>query len=221
MVMLARLLKRELLRHWRNRQDLLNPLIFFVLTVSLFPLAVTPEGKLLGQIGSGIIWVAALLAAMLSLESMYRDDFHDGTLEFLLLQSGSPYMVVFAKIISHWLTTGLPLVLMSPILAIMMQIPEGAINALMLTLLIGTPVLSLIGSVGMGLTVGLRHGGVLLSLLVLPLYIPILIFGASAVAAASMGLDYSGQLAFMGAFLLGCLSLVPLASVAAIKISIR
>lgn len=219
--MLAKLLQRELLRHWRCRQDLINPILFFILTVSLFPLAVTPDGQLLGQIGSGIIWVSALLAAMLSLESMYRDDYHDGTLELLLLQSGSPYQVVMAKIISHWLTTGLPLVIISPILAIMMQIESSAITALMLTLLIGTAVLSLIGSVGMGLTVGLRQGGVLLSLLVLPLYIPILIFGTSAVSAASMGMEYQGQLAFMGAYFLGSLSLVPLASVAAIKVSIR
>jgi len=219
--MLAKLLKRELLRHWRCRQDMVNPLIFFILTVSLFPLAVSPEGKLLNQIGGGIIWVSALLAAMLSLESMYRDDYQDGTLELLLLQSGSPYLVVLVKIISHWLTTGMPLVLMSPLLGVMMQVESEGIIALMLTLLIGTPVLSLIGSVGMGLTVGLRQGGVLLSLLVLPLYIPILIFATSAVSAASMGLDYTGQLAFMGAFLLGCISLVPLASVAAIKVSIR
>jgi len=219
--MLIKLLKRELLRHWRCRQDLINPIIFFILTVSLFPLAVTPDGKLLGQIGSGIIWVSALLAAMLSLESMYRDDYRDGTLELLLLQSGSPYKVVVAKILSHWLTTGLPLVIISPLLGVMMQVESNAITALMLTLLIGTPVLSLIGSVGMGLTVGLRQGGVLLSLLVLPLYIPILIFGSSAVSAASMGMGYSGQLAFMGAFLIGAISLVPLASVAAIKVSIR
>jgi len=219
--MLVKLLQRELLRHWRCRQDLINPILFFILTVSLFPLAVTPDGVLLGQIGSGIIWVAALLAAMLSLESMYRDDYHDGTLELLLLQSGSPYQVVLAKIISHWLTTGLPLVIISPVLAIMMQIETTAITALMLTLLIGSAVLSLIGSVGMGLTVGLRQGGVLLSLLVLPLYIPILIFGTSAVSAASMGFDYIGQLAFMGAYFIGCLSLVPLASVAAIRVSIR
>ncbi|TQV86745.1 heme exporter protein CcmB [Aliikangiella coralliicola] len=215
------LLKRELLRHWRCRQDLINPLIFFVITVSLFPLALEPQGQLLARIGNGIIWVAALLAAMLSLESMYRDDYLDGTLELLLLQSGSPYQVVFAKIISHWLTSGLPLVLMSPLLAVMMQMESESAIALILTLLIGTPVLSLIGSVGMGLTVGLRQGGVLLSLLVLPLYIPILIFGAGAVSRASMGMDYSGQLALMGAFLVGSLSLVPFASVAAIKVSIR
>lgn len=219
--MLKKLLQRELLRHWRCRQDLINPLLFFVITVSLFPLAVSPEGQLLRQIGSGVIWVSALLAAMLSLESMYRDDYYDGTLELLLLQSGSPYKVVVAKIISHWLTTGLPLVVISPILAIMMQIETSAITALVLTLIIGTAVLSLIGSVGMGLTVGLRQGGVLLSLLVLPLYIPILIFGTSAVAAASMGLEYIGQLAFMGAYLMACISLVPFASVAAIKVSIQ
>ena len=219
--MLIKLLQRELLRHWRSRQDIINPLLFFVLTVSLFPLAVSPEGKLLGQIGAGVIWVAALLAAMLSLESMYRDDYHDGTLELLLLQSGSPYLVVLAKIISHWLTTGLPLVIISPVLAIMMQIESSSITALILTLLIGTAVLSLIGSVGMGLTVGLRQGGVLLSLLVLPLYIPILIFGSSAVSAASMGMEYTGQLAFMGAYFIGCLTLVPIASVAAIKVSIQ
>jgi len=219
--MLGKLLRRELLRHWRCKQDLLNPILFFVLVVSLFPLAVTPDSELLGLISSGIIWVAALLAAMLSLESMYRDDYHDGTLELLLLQSGSPYLVVLAKIISHWLTTGLPLVLISPLLGVMMQVRPEAMIALMLTLLIGTAVLSLLGSVGMGLTVGLRQGGVLLSLLVLPMYIPILIFGASAVSAASMGLGYTGQLAFMGAYLLGSLSIVPFASVAAIKVSIR
>ena len=219
--MLGHLLKRELLRHWRCRQDLINPLIFFLITVSLFPLAVSPDGALVGRIGSGVIWVAALLASMLSLESMYRDDYHDGTLELLLLQSGSPYFVVFAKILSHWLTSGLPLVIMSPLLGVMMQMDGNAILALMLTLLIGTPVLSLLGSVGMGLTVGLRQGGVLLSLLVLPLYIPVLIFGAGAVSRASMGMDYSGQLAFMGAFLLASLSLVPLASVAAIRVSLK
>lgn len=199
----------------------MNAPIFFVLTVSLFPLAVSPDGNLLSQIGAGIIWVSALLAAMLSLESMYRDDYNDGTLELLLIQSGSPYSVVVAKIICHWLTSGLPLVIISPLLAVMMQIESSAIFTLVITLLLGTAVLSMIGSVGMGLTVGLRQGGVLLSLLVLPLNIPILIFGTGAVSAAAMGLEYSGQLAFMGAYFLGCVTLVPLASVAAIKISIQ
>jgi heme exporter protein B len=219
--MLTNLLKRELLRHWRCRQDLVNPLVFFILAVSLFPLAVSPEGKLLAQLAGGVIWVSALLATMMSLESLYRSDFDDGTLELLILQSKAPYAVVLSKILAHWLTTGLPLVLISPILAIMMQLPVSAIPAMTLGLLIGTPVLSLIGSVGMGLTVGLRQSGVLLSLLILPLYIPILIFGTSAVKAAAMGMAYDGQLAFMGAFLMGSIVLVPVASVAAIKISIR
>jgi len=219
--MLTKLLKRELLRHWRCRQDLMNPLIFFVIAVSLFPLAVSPEGQLLSRIAAGVIWVGALLSAMLSLETMYRDDYIDGTLELLILQSGHPYLVVVAKIIAHWLTSGLPLVVISPLLAVMMQLEGMAFKALMLSLLVGTPVLSLIGSVGMGLTVGLRQGGVLLSLLVLPLYIPILIFGTGAVNAAAMGLPFTGQLALMGAFLIGSATLVPLASVAAIKVSLR
>lgn len=219
--MIKILLHRELLRHWRSRQDLINPLIFFVIAVSMFPLAVTPEGKLLEQIAPGVIWVAALLATMLSLESLYRDDYHDGTLELLLMQSGSHYKVVMVKIIAHWLTSGLPLVIISPILAVMMHLQGDSFWALLSSLLLGTPVLSLIGSVGMGLTVGLRQSGVLLSLLVLPLYLPVLIFGASAVTSAAMGMKYSGQLAYLGAFLFASLSLVPFASVAAIRVSIR
>lgn len=219
--MLRALLKRELLRHWRSRQDVLNPLMFFVITISLFPLAVTPDGELLSLMSGGVVWVCALLAAMLSLESMYRDDYRDGSLELLLIQSGSPYLVVISKIISHWLMTGIPLVLISPLLAIMLQLNTVAIPALMLGLLIGTAILSLVGSVGMGLTVGLRQGGVLLSLLVLPLFTPALIFGASAVSAASMGLDYAGQLAFLGAYLMFSISVVPFASVAAIKVSLQ
>jgi heme exporter protein B len=219
--MLTKLLYRELLRHWRSRQDLINPLIFFIITVSLFPLAVSPEGKILSQIGPGVIWVAALLATLLSLESIYRDDYLDGTLEFLLLQSNSPYKVVIAKILSHWITSGIPLIIISPLLSVMMHLDNEAVIAMMLSLLLGTPVLSLIGTVGMGLTVSLRQGGVLLSLLVLPLYIPILIFGASAVTAASMGFSYVAQLAYMGAFFVASITLVPIAAVASIRLSLR
>jgi len=219
--MLAKLLHRELLRHWRCRQDLINPIIFFVITVSLFPLAVSPEGNILSQIGPGVIWVASLLATLLSLESIYRDDYVDGTLELLILQAGSDYTVIVAKILSHWITSGLPLIVISPLLAVMMHLENDAIIAMMLSLLLGTPVLSLLGAVGMGLTVGLRQGGVLLSLLVLPLYIPILIFGASAVTAASMGFSYVAQLAYLGAFLVASLTLVPMAAVAAIRVSLR
>lgn len=219
--MLRPLLKREMLRHWRRRQDLINPIVFFLISTSLFPLAVTPDGELLSLMSGGVIWVCALLAAMLSLESMYRDDYIDGTLELLMIQSGSPYQVVLAKILSHWITTGIPVVIISPLLAVMLQLPTIAIPALMLSLIIGSAILSLLGSVGMGLTVGLRQSGVLLSLLVLPLFIPVLIFGASAVASASMGLEYVGQLAYLGAYLAASLVIVPVASVAAIKVSIH
>jgi heme exporter protein B len=219
--MLMRLLRRELLRHWRTRQDLLNPLIFFLIVVSLFPLAVTPEGKLLQQMGPGVIFVAALLSTMLSLESMYRDDYVDGTLELLLQQSGRPLLVVSVKILAHWLMTAIPLVALSPVLGVMMHLQPDTIVALMVSLLLATPTLSLLGSVGMGLTVGLRQSGVLLSLLVLPLYIPVLIFGTSAVMAAAMGMTYSGQLALLGSMFFAAASLVPMASLAAIRVSIR
>lgn len=219
--MFKHLLKREMLRYWRKRQDLMNPLVFFLITVSLFPLAVTPEGSTLSVMSGGVLWVCALLAAMLSLESMYRDDYLDGTLEWLIIQSGSPYQVIISKVISHWLITGVPLVVISPILGLMLFLPEMAMIALMSSLLLGTAILSLIGSVGMGLTVGLRQSGVLLSLLVLPLFIPVLIFGASAVSAAAMGLDYLGQLAYLGAYLALSLVLVPYVSVAAVKVSMN
>ena len=219
--MFRHLLRRELLRYWRKRQDLINPLVFFLITVSLFPLAVTPEGSTLSLMSSGVLWVCALLAAMLSLESMYRDDYLDGTLEWLIIQSGSPYTVIMAKVFSHWLTTGVPLVILSPVLGVMLFLPEMATMALIVSLFLGTAILSLIGSVGMGLTVGLRQSGVLLSLLVLPLFIPVLIFGASAVSAAAMGLDYLGQLAYLGAYLALSLVLVPFVSVAAVRVSIH
>jgi len=199
----------------------MNPLVFFLITVSLFPLAVTPEGSTLSLMSSGVLWVCALLAAMLSLESMYRDDYLDGTLEWLIIQSGSPYTVIMAKVFSHWLTTGVPLVILSPVLGVMLFLPEMATMALIVSLFLGTAILSLIGSVGMGLTVGLRQSGVLLSLLVLPLFIPVLIFGASAVSAAAMGLDYLGQLAYLGAYLALSLVLVPFVSVAAVRVSIH
>ena len=219
--MFSHLLRRELLRYWRKRQDLMNPLVFFVITVSLFPLAVSPEANTLSLMSGGILWVCALLAAMLSLESMYRDDYLDGTLEWLIIQSGSPYQVIIAKVVCHWLTTGLPLVVISPILGLMLYLPDMAMLALVSSLFLGTAILSLIGSVGMGLTVGLRQSGVLLSLLVLPLFVPVLIFGASAVSAAAMGLEYLGQLAYLGAYLALSLICVPFVSVAAVKVSMN
>lgn len=215
----AAIVRRDLLLAFRRRQDLANPLVFFVIVVSLFPLGVAPERTFLAEAGAGIVWVAALLATLLSLDGLFRADFEDGSLEQLLLSPASLYVIVLAKILAHWLVTGLPLLLLSPVLGLMMYLEPAQIGVLMLTLLLGSPVLSLIGAIGAALTVGLRVGGVLLSLLVLPLYVPVLIFGAGTVNAAGGGLPIAGHLALLGAFLALAVALAPLASAAALRIS--
>ena len=204
---------------FRQRQDLLNPLLFFVMVVTLFPLGVSPEVEFLRQSGAGILWVAALLSVLLSLDHLFRHDFDDGTLEQLVLQPQPLFLLVLAKTVAHWMLTGLPLVLLTPILGIMVHLEGNSIAILCLTLLIGTPVLSLIGAIGAALTLGLRSAGVLLSLLIIPLYIPVLIFGTGTVAAASEGAPVAGYLALMGAFLMLALTLAPFASAAALRIS--
>ncbi len=217
---LLALLRRDLQLAYRHRGEMLNPLIFFVIVVSLFPLGISPESSVLATLAPGVIWIAALLSVLLSLDSVFRSDFEDGSLEQLLL---SPYpltVLLLAKMAAHWLVTGLPLVLAAPVLGVVMHLPAAAIPTLVATLTLGMPVLSLIGAIGMALTVGLRRGGVLLSLLVLPLYVPVLIFGATAVDAAAVGLDVSGHLALLGALLLFAVSLAPLAVAAALRISI-
>jgi len=214
------LLQRDLKLAYRHRAELANPLLFFVLVVSLFPLGVSPESKVLQQLAPGVIWVAALLAAMLSLESLFRSDFNDGALEQLTLTSHPLSLLVLAKIAAHWLVSGLPLIILAPLLGVLLFLPAHAMPTLLATLALGTPVLSLIGAIGMALTVGLQRGGVLLSLLVLPLYIPILIFAANAVQSAAMGLDVAGQLYFLGAMLMLALTLAPLATAAALRISL-
>jgi heme exporter protein B len=214
------LLRRDLVLAYRRRGELLNPLIFFVIVVSLFPLGVSPEGRVLASLAPGVIWIAALLSVLLSLDGVFRSDFEDGSLEQLLL---SPYpltLLLLAKMAAHWLVTGLPLVFAAPVLGLIMHLPAAAMSTLVATLALGMPVLSLIGAIGMALTVGLRRGGVLLSLLVLPLYVPVLIFGATAVDAAASGLDVTGHLALLGALLLFAISLAPLAVAAALRISI-
>ncbi len=213
-------LRRDLLLAFRHRQDLLNPLLFFIITCSLFPLGVSPEQAFLGQSAAGILWVAALLATLLSLDMLFRADFEDGALEQLLLAPQPLFLLVLAKIIAHWLVTGLPLVLLSPLLALMLFLPSEQIPLLMLSLLLGTPALSLVGAVGAALIVGLRGGGVLLSLLILPLYVPILIFATGVLQAAAAGLPYTGQLAMLAAFLALALALAPLAVAAALRISV-
>ncbi|MCR8913826.1 heme exporter protein CcmB [Marinobacter panjinensis] len=211
---------RDLKTAFRQPQDLLNPLLFFVMVVSLFPLGVSPEVSFLQQAGSGILWVAALLSVLLSLDHLYRHDFDDGTLEQLVLQPQPLFLLVLAKSLAHWVLTGLPLVLLTPVLGVMVHLEGNSVAVLCLTLLIGTPVLSLIGSIGAALTLGLRSAGVLLSLLIIPLYIPVLIFGTGTVMAASEGALVAGQLALMGAFLVLALTLAPFASAAALRISL-
>ncbi len=213
------LLRRDCLLAIRNRAEYTMPLLFFVLVIALFPLALGASPDLLSRIAPGIVWVAALLAAMLSLEAMFRSDFEDGSLEQILLSAHPLSLLVLAKVCAHWLVTGLPLLLVAPLLAEMLGMPVAAQPTLLLTILIGTPVLSLIGAIGVALTVGLRKGGIILSLLVLPLYVPILIFAASAVENAAMGLEVSTQLNMLLAFLLLSMSLSPWATAAALRMS--
>ena len=211
--------RRDLLLAYRHRGEMLNPLIFFVIVASLFPLALGPDAQVLARIASGVVWVAALLAALLSVESLFRSDFHDGTLEQIVLSPQPLSLLVTAKVLAHWFITGVPLILVSPLLAYMLNLPAGAMGTLMLTLLLGTPVLSLVGAIGMALTVGLRRGGMLLSILVLPFYIPVLIFAAGAVNDAAAGLPVTAQLAFLGAMLALAVTLAPLAIAAALRVS--
>ena len=214
------LFRRDLTLAFRHRAEMANPLLFFVIVVTLFPMGITPETKILETIAPGVIWVAALLAAMLSLDTLFRSDFEDGALEQILLSPHPAAVLVLAKVIAHWLVTGLPLLLVAPVLATFLGMNPDAIGVLMLSLLLGTPVLSLIGSIGVALTVGLRRGGVILSLLVLPLYVPVLIFGAAAVDAAASGMPVTGQMYIMAAFLVLAVTLAPLAAAAALRISL-
>src|SRR3990172_1378139 len=215
------ILKRDLTLALRRRAQIMNPLIFFVIVITLFPLGVGPEPNILQTLAPGVIWVAALLAAMLSLESIFHSDFEDGTLEQLLMTQHPLSVTILAKVTAHWLLAGLPLLILAPLLAVLLHLPGDAIQVLVITLALGTPILSLIGAIGVALTVGLRRGGVLLSLLVLPLYIPVLIFGAGAIDSASGGLPVSAHLSILGALLALSLSLSPLAAAAALRISVE
>jgi heme exporter protein B len=214
------LLKRDLLLAFRHRGELANPLLFFLMIVSLYPLGVSPEAEVLRKIAPGVIWIAALLAALFSLENLFRSDFEDGALEQMLLCPQPLALLVLGKVLAHWLVSGLPMLLLSPLLGLLLAMPPAAIAALALTLALGTPLLSLVGAIGVALTVGLRRGGVLLTLLVMPLYIPVLIFATNAVTAAAAGLPIAGQIYFLAALLALALSLAPLAIAAALRISV-
>lgn len=211
-------IKRDLILIGRNSGEWLNPLMFFLMVAALFPLAVDPDPKFLSKIAAGVIWVAALLATLLSLDSLFRADMEDGSLEQLLASGAPLWAVALGKAFVHWLISGLPLTLVTPLLGMMLSLPSDAYSALMLSLLLGTPTLSLLGAVGAALTAGIRGGGLLLSLLILPLYIPVLIFAASAVYHAGIGMQYNGQLGFLGAMLALALTLSPLAISAALKL---
>ncbi|MBB3141994.1 heme exporter protein B [Halomonas organivorans] len=221
MVAVRATLRRDLVLRMRGRSEVLNPLVFFALVITLFPLGISPDPTLLATIAPGLLWVAALLAALLSLDGVFRGDFEDGSLEQLLLSPQPLAALALSKVAVHWLLTGLPLALMAPLLGIMLSLPAGSYGVLALSLALGSASLSLIGAIGAALTVGLSRGGVLLSLLVLPLYIPVLIFGAGAVQAAIQGGGVAAHLAILGALLAAALIFAPFAIAASLRISIN
>lgn len=220
-MILLNIIQRELTIAFRRPAEILNPLWFFLIVITLFPLLMGPNPELLGKIASGIAWVAALLSALLSFERLFRDDYLDGSLEQLLLLPVGLPQVALAKVIAHWLLTGLPLILLSPIAAILLSLEAHVWWALVLTLLLGTPILSCLGAIGVALTVGLRKGGTLLSLLILPLFLPVLIFAAAVLEAATINMNYSGQLAIIGAILAITLTFSPFAIAGALRISLQ
>lgn len=213
-------LRRELLISLRSLGDLVNPLMFFLIAVTLFPLGGGADAEFLSGIAAGVIWVTALLAVMMSMESLFRADYEDGSLEQLLMSPQPLYFLILTKVFSHWLVTALPLVILAPVLALMLAMPQEAIVPLMLSLLIGTPVLSLFGAIGMALTVGLSRSGLLLAVVVLPSYIPVLVFGTGVVHSALNGQPIGGLLALLGAMLTLSIILSPIAISKALRISV-
>jgi heme exporter protein B len=212
---------RDLRLAARRSSDVLTVVLFFVIVVSLFPLGIGPEPQLLRTVAPGVLWVAALLASMLALNRVFAADHADGTLEQMMLGATPLGMVVAAKVLAHWLVSGLPLVLISPVLALQFDLPQELLGVLVLSLALGTPVLSLIGAIGAALTLGLRGAGALLSLLVLPLYVPVLIIGAGAAESAASGLGGHAQLFLLGAMLIFAGAFAPWAAAVALRISIE
>jgi heme exporter protein B len=212
---------RDLLLAARRNSDVLTVVLFFVIVVSLFPLGIGPDPKLLRTVGPGVLWVAALLASMLALGRVFAADHADGTLEQMMLGATPLGVIVAAKVFAHWLVTGLPLVLISPVLALQFDLPRELLGVLVLSLALGTPVLSLIGAIGAALTLGLRGAGALLALLVLPLYVPVLVIGAGAAEAAAAGLGGNAQLLLLGAMLIFAAAFAPWATAAALRISVE
>ena len=211
------ILSRDLRLALRQGADTLVVVLFFVISVALFPFGVGPEPETLARIAPGVIWVMALLASLLSLERLFQNDFEDGGLDLLVLSPVSLSSIVLAKCAAHWLTTGLPLIVAAPLLAVLLDLPAMGFAQLLLAMLLGTPTLTLVGAIGAALVLGARRGGVLISLLVLPLYVPVLIFGVAAVDGAIAGLAVRPHLTILAGFLLAALVLAPWASAAALK----
>jgi heme exporter protein B len=220
-VSLRSILLAEMQLAFRTKRQFFNALMFFVLVLVLFPLGVDPGKAFLAKSAAGLVWVACLLASMLAIESMYRQDFEDGTLEQWVVSGQPLFLIVLVKNLVQWLGTGLPLIILTPLLATMLHLPSDFIPLLMLSLLLGTPVVTLIGSIGAALTVSIRNGGVLLFLLVLPLTVPVLIFGTAVLNAAADGLPVNGMLAVLFLFFVLALSLCPFATSAALKMSVE
>lgn len=214
---LALIVGRDLRLALRQSSDSATVVMFFVITAVLFPFGVGPEPNMLARIAPGIVWVTALLAAMLSLERLFHVDYEDGTLDLLVLAPMPLELIVAAKCLAHWLTTGVPLILAAPLIGLLLNLDAAGYGTLIATLALGTPVLTLIGAVGAALTLGARRGGVLLSLLVLPLFVPALVFGAAGVEAAVAGLDPKPHLLILGGLALGALALAPIAAAAALR----
>jgi heme exporter protein B len=219
--MLRWIVWRDLMLAWRRRTDILSTVFFFVIVVSLFPLGIGPETQLLRSIAPGVVWVAALLASMLSLGRLFANDYQDGTLEQLLLTPQPLFLVVLGKVLAHWIIAEIPLVLIAPLVGVQFDLDGQTLWILFVSLLLGTPILSLIGSVGAALTLGLRGGGVLISILILPLYIPALIFGSGAVEATILGTSAAPHLYLLGAFAIVSLLFSPWAASAALRISVE
>jgi heme exporter protein B len=216
---LLAVLQRDLALAYRKRAEMLQPMMFFLLVISLFPLGIGPGPQILQKVGPGVIWVAAILSSLLGMERLFKEDFQDGSLEQMILCATPLPLVALIKVFAHWLTTIVPLVILSPLLALFLNLTEAMYWALLLTLLLGTPLLSLVGAIAVALTVGLNRGGILLALLLLPVFIPVLIFATSAVDAASLQLPYTAQLAMIAAMLLLSLAMAPFAIAYALRVS--
>jgi heme exporter protein B len=219
--LLVLVVRRDLVLAMRRRADVLTTLIFFVMVVSLFPLGVGPETAMLRKMAPGVLWVAALLSSMLSLGRLFSADYLDGTLEQMMLAPQSLSVLVLGKMAAHWMVSGLPLVLMAPVLGLQFDMSAQSLGVLVMGLLLGTPILSMLGAIGAALTLGLRGGGVLLSLLVLPLCIPVLIFGAGAVEAVSSGMSATSHLSLISALLVLALTFTPWVATQALRVSME